>query len=92
VTSRMDKSKDALEHPPGYSLSALSLFFLIATYQKGFKTDLHGALQMTGSNCSRGLSGFSLRGVYKAPIGTTKREASWVCSAFCPIISSLEDD
>lgn len=32
---------------------------------------------MTGSYCKSGVSGFSLRGVYKAPIGTTSREASF---------------
>jgi hypothetical protein len=36
---------------------------LVTTHQKGFRTDLHGALQITGSNCKRGVSGFSLRGV-----------------------------
>jgi len=50
------------------------------TYQKGFSTDLHGGLQITGSNCRTGVSGISFRGVYRAPIGTTKREASYKCS------------
>lgn len=49
-------------------------------YQKGFNTDLHGCLQITGSNCKIGVSGFSFRGVYKAPMGTTRREASYAVS------------
>lgn len=48
----------------------------IATHAKGFNTALQGCLQVSGSYWSRGVSGFSFNGVYKAPIGTTKRLAS----------------
>jgi hypothetical protein len=47
-------------------------------YAYGFKTALHGCLQVTGSYCRRGVSGFSFKGVYRAPIGTTSREASYI--------------
>lgn len=50
--------------------------YAVGPYAKGFSTALQGALQVTGSYCKSGVSGFSLRGVYKAPIGTTSREAS----------------
>lgn len=45
-------------------------------YQYGFSTALQGGLQIIGSNCSSGVSGFSFNGVYRAPMGTTRREAS----------------
>lgn len=44
----------------------------LATNQKGLRTALQGALHETGSYCSNGVSGFSLRGVYRAPMGTAK--------------------
>lgn len=47
------------------------------TYQNGFNTDRQGCLQVTGSNWRRGVSGFSFNGVYNAPIGTTRRDASY---------------
>jgi hypothetical protein len=46
-------------------------------HQKGFRTALQGGLQVTGSNWRRGVSGFSFRGVYNAPMGTTSLEASY---------------
>lgn len=49
----------------------------ISTWQKGFRTARHGALQVTGSYWRRGVpSCFSFKGVYRAPIGTTRRLAS----------------
>ena len=45
------------------------------TNQYGLRTARHGALHATGSYCTR-LSGFSLSGVYRTPIGTTRRDAS----------------
>lgn len=74
---RRDRSRDGREHLPDYKISAWNFGYLMLHYQKGFRTDLHGALQITGSNCNNGLSGFSLRGVYRAPMGTTRREASY---------------
>lgn len=47
-----------------------------SAYAKGLSTALQGALQATGSYRRTGVSGFSFKGVYKAPIGTTSREAS----------------
>lgn len=80
-TSRRGRSKDGLWHPLGYFVSASALLIeKWKDYQKGFNTDLHGGLQITGSNCKTGVSGISFRGVYKAPIGTTKREASYKSS------------
>lgn len=49
-------------------------------YQYGLSTALQGGLQIIGSNCNSGVSGFSFNGVYRAPIGTTRREAS--CDKF----------
>lgn len=46
-------------------------------YQKGFRTERQGCLQVTGSNCNRGVSSFSLSGVYRAPMGTTSLDASY---------------
>ena len=37
---------------------------------------LQGALQATGSYWSSGVSVFSFNGVYRAPMGTTSRDAS----------------
>ena len=45
-------------------------------YQKGFKTERQGCLQVTGSKARTWLSGLSFRGVYRAPMGTTSLEAS----------------
>ena len=47
------------------------------TYQKGFRTARQGALQETGSYWSSGVSVFSFKGVYRAPMGTTSLEASY---------------
>ena len=77
----MGRSRDARGRQPGccdvstanaYDTMVNSLY----TDQNGFRTERHGCLQVTGSNCSNGDSGFSLRGVYRAPMGTTRREAS----------------
>lgn len=46
--------------------------------QKGLRTDRQGCLQVTGSNCRRGVSDFSFKGVYRAPMGTTSLDASWI--------------
>jgi hypothetical protein len=54
-------------------------WFAGQTYQNGLSTPLQGALQTTGSYWSSGVSVFSFRGVYRAPMGTTRREAS--CSS-----------
>lgn len=59
----------------GVSFEALILSWL-TTYQKGFKRARHVCLQVTGSYCRRGVSGFSFKGVYNAPMGTTSLEAS----------------
>jgi len=32
-------------------------------HQKGLRTERHGCLQVTGSKCSKGVSGFSFKGV-----------------------------
>ena len=45
------------------------------TNQYGLSTARHGALHATGSYCTR-LSAFSLSGVYRTPMGTTRRDAS----------------
>jgi hypothetical protein len=45
-------------------------------YQKGLRTALQGALHATGAYWSSGVSVFSFKGVYRAPMGTTRREAS----------------
>ena len=45
-------------------------------YANGLSTARHGALHVTGSYCNKGVSGFSFKGVYRAPMGTTRREAS----------------
>lgn len=33
------------------------------SHQNGLRTERHGCLQVTGSNCSKGVSGFSFKGV-----------------------------
>ena len=45
-------------------------------YANGLSTARHGALHVTGSYCNKGVSGFSFKGVNRAPMGTTRREAS----------------
>jgi hypothetical protein len=35
----------------------------MGAYQNGFNTERQGCLQVTGSNCRSGVSGFSFRGV-----------------------------
>jgi hypothetical protein len=57
----------------------IPLLMLAVTYQYGLSTPLHGARHTTGSYCSNGVSVFSFKGVYRAPMGTTRREAS--CSS-----------
>jgi len=47
-----------------------------SAHQNGLRTERQGCLQVTGSNDRIGLSGFSLSGVYRAPMGTTSLEAS----------------
>ena len=46
------------------------------THQKGFRTPLHGGRHPTGWYWRRGVSVFSFKGVYNAPMGTTSRDAS----------------
>ena len=59
------------------SVSCKDTSFGCATYANGFRTARQGGLQVTGSYRSSGVSGFSFKGVYRAPMGTTSREASW---------------
>lgn len=77
----MGKSRDARGRQPGCCDVSMAkgdnkTMASLYTDQNGFRTERQGCLQVTGSNCSNGDSGFSLRGVYRAPIGTTRREAS----------------
>lgn len=50
--------------------------YRIVSYANGLSTARHGSLHVTGSYRSNGVSGFSFKGVYRAPMGTTSREAS----------------